>query len=77
MDNFLRFPVFSLPSLCDAVNTNFYNAGIAKGAPALFNEFTGALWATIDDVILFEDCEIYSYIPDLDANPFCESQSCL
>lgn len=32
----------------------------------------GSLWAAVDDAIKPRDCRVYSYIPDVEASPFCD-----
>ena len=78
MDNFTSFPSSAIQEISISLNTTLYNVGIAKSPLASFNEFSRNMWTCIDDAILLDDCEIYSYIPDLDANPFSDGlTSCL
>jgi hypothetical protein len=30
------------------------------------------VWGAIDEVVQVRDCDIYSYIPDMDADPFTD-----
>lgn len=47
------------------------NAALAR-AMSLDPDLGPALWAAIEEVIKPKECSIYSYIPDVESNPFGE-----
>ncbi|KAJ9059636.1 RNA polymerase III-inhibiting protein maf1 [Entomophthora muscae] len=58
--------IHSLNNAVNAIN----QALISCGGQSVVNSF--GLWEAIDKIIDLEDTEIYSYIPDMDADPFTE-----
>jgi hypothetical protein len=48
---------------------------LSGAARERFSHVEGQLWAVVDEVIQLGDCEIYSYNPDLDSDPYCEDGS--
>ena len=51
----------------NAINTNL--SEIIEIADTGFLE---EVWGTIEEVIQLRHCEVYSYIPDMDADPFTD-----
>lgn len=45
---------------------------LSGAARETFAQLEGQLWSVVDEVIQLSDCEIYSYNPDLDSDPYCE-----
>lgn len=43
---------------------------ITAGGQSIINSI--GLWDAIDYIIQLEDTDIYSYVPDLDSDPFAE-----
>ncbi|KAL1006789.1 hypothetical protein UPYG_G00077130 [Umbra pygmaea] len=60
----------SLNWVANAVNTSLYSSVGAE-----FNSLEPELWNSIDQEITLHDCDIYSYNPDLDSDPFGEEGS--
>lgn len=78
LDAFVTYPTSSIQQIVMSVNTTLYNVSLANSPVASFPEFSRSLWLCLDDAISLDDCEVYSYIPDQDANPFCDgSLTCL
>jgi len=48
---------------------------ILSGVIPDYNTLAHKLWSSIDDEIKLKECDIYSYIPDLDSDPFSEEGS--
>jgi len=51
---------------------NKVNAYLAEVAEAHKQNLLNEVWSSIDEAIQIHECEIYSYIPDLEGDPFSE-----
>ena len=51
----------------NSVNMNLSDL-VESSNSALLEE----VWGAIDEVVQVRDCDIYSYIPDMDADPFTD-----
>ncbi|XP_028660110.1 MAF1 homolog, negative regulator of RNA polymerase III b [Erpetoichthys calabaricus] len=60
----------SLNWVLNAVNSSLFSAIGEK-----FNNLKPELWTAVDQEICLQDCDIYSYNPDLDSDPFGEEGS--
>ena len=60
----------SLEDVTDHVNTS-----LLAVQPDFGNQFLSQLWSSLDASISLTDSEIYSYVPDLDSDPFAENGS--
>ncbi|XP_067856346.1 repressor of RNA polymerase III transcription MAF1 homolog [Heptranchias perlo] len=58
------------PSLKWVVNA--VNGSLSSAAGEEFNQLKPELWKAINDEICLSECEIYSYNPDLDSDPYGE-----
>ncbi|XP_051887181.1 repressor of RNA polymerase III transcription MAF1 homolog isoform X2 [Pristis pectinata] len=58
------------PSLNWVVNA--VNGSLSSAAGEEFNQLKPELWKAINDEICLLECEIYSYNPDLDSDPYGE-----
>lgn len=58
------------PSLQWVLNSIESNLSAVAGDQ--YHKIRTALWSTIEDEILLNDCDIYSYNPDLNSDPFGE-----
>lgn len=63
-DQFVK--IHSLNNAVNAINQALISGG---GEPVIKSS---GLWEAVDKIIDLEDTEIYSYIPDTDADPFTE-----
>ncbi|XP_020893023.1 repressor of RNA polymerase III transcription MAF1 homolog isoform X2 [Exaiptasia diaphana] len=61
------------PSLQVVMDT--INANLAANMGDSFMGLKTALWSAMDDEIQLNDCDIYSYNPDLDSDPYGEEGS--
>ncbi|CAJ0765544.1 2402_t:CDS:10 [Entrophospora sp. SA101] len=60
-DQFTKQP--SVPMVCNYINNTLFNLGRAH----IINDLM--LWQTVDDIIFLDECNIYSFNPDSDADP--------
>lgn len=60
----------SVPTLKQAVND--VNACLSELTTAEEGGFLEGMWAEVNAVIKVEECDIYSYIPDLEDDPFSQ-----
>ncbi|EDO41550.1 predicted protein [Nematostella vectensis] len=67
-DEFCREP--SLQVVVDTINGN-----LAANMGEQFLSLKNALWSAIDEEIQLVDCDIFSYNPDLDSDPYGEEGS--
>jgi len=51
---------------------NYINTIFASVIKEHFESFSSKLWGALDEEIRLRECAIYCYIPDPDADPFCE-----
>lgn len=51
---------------------NSIEGNLSAVAGELYHKLRTALWSTIEDEISLNDCDIYSYNPDLNSDPFGE-----
>ncbi|KAG5836346.1 repressor of RNA polymerase III transcription MAF1 homolog [Anguilla rostrata] len=51
---------------------NAVNSSLSSAAGAEFSRMEPQLWQAIDDEICLSECDIYSYNPDLDSDPYGE-----
>ncbi|XP_007906863.1 repressor of RNA polymerase III transcription MAF1 homolog [Callorhinchus milii] len=51
---------------------NAVNGSLSSAAGEQFNQLKPELWQAIDDEICLSECEIFSYNPDLDSDPYGE-----
>lgn len=68
-EEFSREP--SLPFVINNVNSN-----LSTSLGEEFPKLSPKLWKAIDDEICLQDCQIYSYNPDMESDPFGE-EGCL
>lgn len=68
-EEFSREP--SLPFVINNVNSN-----LSTSLGEEFAKISPTLWKAIDDEICLQDCQIYSYNPDMESDPFGE-EGCL
>lgn len=57
----------SVKWVVDAVRSN-----LSAAAGDMFISFESQLWETVDGEIKLAECDIYSYNPDLNSDPYCE-----
>ncbi|XP_074603717.1 repressor of RNA polymerase III transcription Maf1 [Brevipalpus obovatus] len=69
-DEFSKEP--SIRWVMSAVDSNF----LSTSAHQVYSGIRNQLWSAIDNEINFTDCDIYSYNPDLNSDPYAED-SCL
>lgn len=62
----------SVHEIVDTVNTTLFNIGLTSNMLRM-KEFSHRLWDCLNGAIDFENCQIYSYIPDYDSDPFGEA----
>ncbi|CAN0271468.1 repressor of RNA polymerase III transcription MAF1 homolog isoform X1 [Lampetra fluviatilis] len=55
--------------------TNAVNSSLSSAAGGEFGDLKPLLWKAIDDEIGMNECDIYSYNPDLDSDPYGEEGS--
>ncbi|XP_054164326.1 repressor of RNA polymerase III transcription MAF1 homolog [Oppia nitens] len=65
-DEFSKEP--SIKWVMDAVDSNFFNTTACQA----YNAIKAQLWSAIDCEITLSDCDIYSYNPDLNSDPYGE-----
>lgn len=65
-DEFSKEP--SIRWVMNAVDSNF----LSTSAHQSYNLIRSQLWSAIDNEIHFPECEIYSYNPDLNSDPYAE-----
>jgi hypothetical protein len=51
---------------------NRVNVHLAEISELYYPCFLEELWGAIDDAICLKECEVYSYVPDMDGDPFSE-----
>lgn len=51
---------------------NRINLHLAELSEAYNSSFLQELWSAIDDVVRLGECEVYSYVPDMEEDPFSE-----
>lgn len=61
-----QFKLEELPLVMAAVNEQFAELEL------LYPGFCDNLWTAVDQVMTLKEVEVYSYVPDLDADPFSE-----
>ena len=44
----------------------------SRRRPLAGQDLLAELWAAVEEAIALRDCEVYSYVPDLEADPFSE-----
>jgi hypothetical protein len=66
-----------MSSVEEAIDTHLVEVGkVWESTPGFGDEpFLDTLWSTLDEVIDFEDCDVYSYKSDLETDPFGEKGS--
>lgn len=71
MSSFVSFPRSNIPDIIRSVDTTLFNVGLANAAVA--SSFSQTLWTCLNEAIQLDDCcEVFSYLPDLDSDPFGE-----
>ena len=63
-EQFTKHP--SLSHVCNYVNNTLFNLGHGWIVTNL------NLWQVIDDIIELDECDVYSYNPDMDSDPNIE-----
>ena len=66
-EHFTRQPSFTF--VCTSANALFFNLNDA------YLSKSEKIWSEIDKEIDLKDCEIYTFLPDPDADPFSENGS--
>ncbi|CAK8694324.1 unnamed protein product [Clavelina lepadiformis] len=56
--------------------TDFINSSLGAVLGERYNRLCSTLWPTIDEEITLQDCDVYSYNPDLDSDPYGD-EGCL
>lgn len=51
---------------------NSVNANLAEAVELRYPGFSEQLWTTVGEVINLQECEVYSYLPDLDSDPLSD-----
>lgn len=62
------------PSYSSVINN--INTILSTEIPSFREEVSPRMWASIDEEIVIQDCDIYSFIPDPDSDPFEEESTC-
>lgn len=70
MENFIEQKGGMYP-IIESVDTTLFNAGLTSNMYQM-KDFSQQFWGCLDKVIHFKDCQIFSYIPDVDSDPFGE-----
>mmetsp|Transcript_3236 Transcript_3236/g.8328 ORF Transcript_3236/g.8328 Transcript_3236/m.8328 type:complete len:247 (+) Transcript_3236:39-779(+) len=75
------FPDYDFSSLRPEQFTREPNSGIVARAinrqlSDLTQTFLDQVWAAVEDAVGLADCDVYSYVPDLDSDPF-SADGCL
>eukprot|EP00622_Pseudochattonella_farcimen_P006055 FR741797.1.p1 GENE.FR741797.1~~FR741797.1.p1 ORF type:complete len:130 (+),score=24.64 FR741797.1:1-390(+) len=52
--------------------TTRVNMHLAELSETYNSSFLEDLWMSIEEVVKLKDCEIYSYVPDMEEDPFSE-----
>ncbi|KAI8886767.1 Maf1-domain-containing protein [Backusella circina FSU 941] len=65
-DQFLKLP--SLEIVMNSVNTTLFNLG----NDFIVNRYR--LWDVLDEIVQLNECDIYTYNPDVDDDPMCEEE---
>ncbi|CAG8451769.1 13498_t:CDS:2 [Cetraspora pellucida] len=63
-DQFTKQP--SVPMVCNYINNTLFNLGRAY----IVNDLN--LWQIVDDIIELDECNVYSFNPDIDSDPNAE-----
>ncbi|CAG8469030.1 7724_t:CDS:2, partial [Dentiscutata heterogama] len=63
-DQFTKQP--SVPMVCNYINNTLFNLGRAY----IVNDLN--LWQIVDDIIELDECNVYSFNPDVDSDPNAE-----
>lgn len=63
---FNKEPIVSL--VVNSINTTLAEVYARIGRP----EFSSSLWRAIDENVLISECDVYSYIPDMESDPFSD-----
>lgn len=61
------------PSYSNAINN--INTSLSTELPSFREEISPRMWSSIDEEITIQDCDIYSFIPDPDSDPFEEENN--
>jgi hypothetical protein len=69
-DQFVSIP--SLPAVIDHVQSALFASSFSHPILSL-TELSHAFWKALDASIQLKNCDIYSYIPDMDSDPFSEN----
>lgn len=56
--------------------TNFINTSLGAVLGDKYNRLSARLWSAIDEEISIKDCDVYSYNPDLESDPYGD-EGCL
>uniref|UniRef100_A0A3B3T5F8 Repressor of RNA polymerase III transcription MAF1 n=1 Tax=Paramormyrops kingsleyae TaxID=1676925 RepID=A0A3B3T5F8_9TELE len=59
-------------SYCKVNVLNAVNSSLSSAAGGEFSRLQPQLWQAVDDEICLSECDIYSYRPDLDSDPYGE-----
>ncbi|ORY08303.1 Maf1 regulator [Basidiobolus meristosporus CBS 931.73] len=59
----------SLPMVMNSINTTLFSLGRADLIQ------THRFWDVLDEAITLNDCDVYSYVPDNDSDPFADESS--
>ena len=70
MENFAEQKGGMYP-IIESIDTTLFNAGLTSNMYQM-KDFSQQFWGCLDKVIRFKDCQIFSYIPDVDSDPFGE-----
>lgn len=70
MGNFIE-QMGGMYPIIESVDITLFNAGVTSNMFQM-KDFSHQFWGCLDKVIQFRNCQIFSYVPDVDSDPFVE-----